>query len=598
MADNEYEDGGQRIQALSDEEAVAVEFQHQKSLRRHTQLHKSLSSAKSSLSGVKGGKLKENCHSSRKQILNGGAKKFHIEPASDNEDQLDDFEDAEVNEDCGEKNCSRSLSGEENCDALSMSSSNCKNDMMANGNPSSNDYHDDLELNNDMEDENSSNGHKMKASGLDSFKGDKSEENSKVETSLLSASSLSLSPSVKSSSSSTASSLSNNHQKLFQPAAFTSANANSAAAEWYKQYELFSQRNAAVLAAATGLQQYLKPERPLASQTNSPNGMASSNSSSSVNQVQSSPSSTSGSSVSGGNMSSQGTPQSNESSLLMDRFSSPFSNILKQTSGVAGDSADKLLAASQQALLAQYAQQFYLNGGQNGIAGLVPPTSGPGSGPLAGFSHSTMAAAAAAMAAAAASSNGGANGTNNGFNHHSSSSSSSLGYHHGNGASSSSVESQLEKERERYLASLNLYHQHHQNSTSSPSFAAAHHAAFNQHMNGGGGHQRLQNDSPTNPSQSSMLGHDQMEGAGRNSRMKRRGNSSGSRSPSPSSSQMSGNGACEDEDDDCDDNQSLNAANGEWTYEEQFKQVSNNTSSSSQGRDQSVQFSLGSLNGA
>ncbi len=53
-------------------------------------------------------------------------------------------------------------------------------------------------------------------------------------------------------------------------------------------------------------------------------------------------------------------------------------------------------------------------------------------------------------------------------------------------------------------------------------------------------------------------------------------NSSGSRSPSPSSSQLSGNAGCDEEDEDCGDDldsQSIGAANGEWTYEEQFKQV-------------------------
>ena len=54
-------------------------------------------------------------------------------------------------------------------------------------------------------------------------------------------------------------------------------------------------------------------------------------------------------------------------------------------------------------------------------------------------------------------------------------------------------------------------------------------------------------------------------------------NSSGSRSPSPASSQLSGHGGCDEEEDEYDDSQSINAANGEWTYEEQFKQVSYNS---------------------
>ncbi len=61
------------------------------------------------------------------------------------------------------------------------------------------------------------------------------------------------------------------------------------------------------------------------------------------------------------------------------------------------------------------------------------------------------------------------------------------------------------------------------------------------------------------------------------------GGSSESRSPSPTSSQQSGlhdtaggMGGMDDCDelDECEDSQSINGgANGEWTYEEQFKQV-------------------------
>lgn len=369
---------------------------------------------------------------------------------------------------------------------------------------------------------------------------------SAIDTSLLSSSSsssssASLSPNLKSSSTSSLSSQGKPFPLGIHPN------------EWYKQYEdrFFNHRNA-VLAAASGLHSYLKPptDRPVTSSLNSPNGQSSSQSStnSSNPQIQSSPISNS----------SQATPLS-DSSLLMERFyssvpnsanlsSSPFANILKSQSGAQNDpqAADKLLAASHQALLAQYAQQFYLNG-QNGSPAQAGATPG-------GYPNM------AAMMAAAAHGN-------THFLHSSASNSAS------NPATANTE--LLEKERERYLASL--YHQHQQGMSPFGHHAQPHHFPHPQfgHFN------RNQNDSTANSS-SNSIGFNQNSqrqilesgrgGMHHESRNGRR-NSSGSRSPSPSSSQHSGGDGCEDEDQDIDDSQSINAANGEWTYEEQFKQV-------------------------
>jgi hypothetical protein len=369
--------------------------------------------------------------------------------------------------------------------------------------------------------------------------------NNTIDTSLLSSSSssssASLSPNLKSSSSSSLSSQGKPFPLGLHPN------------EWYKQYEdrFFNHRNA-VLAAASGLHSYLKPptDRPVTSSLSSPSGQSSSQSSanSSNPQIQSSPISNS----------SQATPLS-DSSLLMERFysnvpnsanlsSSPFANILKSQSGAQNDpqAADKLLAASHQALLAQYAQQFYLNG-QNGSPG--QPGAAPGAYPNM-----------AAMMAAAAHGN-------THFLHSAPSSASNPA------AANTEL---LEKERERYLASL--YHQHQQGMSPFGHHAQPHHFPHPQfgHFN------RNQNDSTANSSSNSIgFSHQNSQrqimesgrgGMHHESRNGRR-NSSGSRSPSPSSSQHSGGDGCEDEDQDIDDSQSINAANGEWTYEEQFKQV-------------------------
>lgn len=278
--------------------------------------------------------------------------------------------------------------------------------------------------------------------------------------------------------------------------------------DWYKQYEdslkLFNHhRNSSVLA---GLHNFIKP---------TPNQQ----------QIQSSP------------ISAHTTPQSqsqssassslSDSSLLMERFynniptpGSPFTNILKPTQGHDQISADKLLAASHQALLAQYAQQFYIN---NGL-GVQPGQPG----------HNHLAAAMAAV------------------QHNQS--------------------DLIEKERERYLASLNFgFNPHHAQNQ------------FNHHM-----FNQRSHESPRTPSGMSIntnmnLNNNQnMKDSDKaalmaimNGQRRARGNSSGnSRSPSPSSSQHSGQIDCEEDEDNCgDDSQSINAANGEWTYEEQFKQV-------------------------
>ena len=377
--------------------------------------------------------------------------------------------------------------------------------------------------------------------------------NNFTDTSLLSSSS-SLSPSLKSSTIIANTSL----LKPFQSSQIGN-NVNPAMAEWYKQYEdrLFNHRNAAVLAA--GLH-YLKPPSIASnSRLNSPSQQ-------SQHHTQSSPI----------NSNSQATPGSSDSSLLIERFysnmpqsantssssgnlssSSPFSSILKSSASSSSSlnsintdhQPEKLLA--HQALLAQYAQQFYLSNG-----GMTP-------GHQNGAPFNPQMAAAMAVAAAAAHSHNGSNPNHTNFIHH--------------GLNPESID----KERERYLASL--YNQHHPNLSpfhhAPPNFPS--HPQFNPHFS----HQRHQSGSisPTTPMSSSSSSTNQnhlqnhineindRDGnrncpSSNNSRSLRRGNS---RSPSPTSSQQSGN----EEEEDCDDSQSINAANGEWTYEEQFKQV-------------------------
>jgi hypothetical protein len=359
--------------------------------------------------------------------------------------------------------------------------------------------------------------------------------NNTIDTSLLSSSS-SLSPNLKSSSSSSNTSLNQQKQASFQPFGGTAAAA--AAAEWYKQYEdRFFNRNP-IFPNPAGLHNYLKqPVIPsldrTSSRINSPNGQSLQSNSTHVNQqVQSSP-------VTNSN---QTTPQSSDSSLLMERFysnvphalgaSSPFTNMLLKppissatNNPNSSNEAEKLLAASHQAILAQYAQQFYLNGSQN--SPVLPTQAHVGSN---GFNHSRMAAAAAAAMAA---------------NYH---------LH----SSSNNPESQQISEKERYLASLN-----YQNL---PPFHPNPFNSFNSNN-------RSHSDSQQSQSQSNynnINGTSQRIDDTHNSR--NRNNSSGSRSPSPTSSQQSGNG-CEEDEEDCEDSQSINAGNGEWTYEEQFKQV-------------------------
>lgn len=343
-------------------------------------------------------------------------------------------------------------------------------------------------------------------------------KDSSILSSSSSASSACLSPVSKSSAS---------VNKSFQP-----LQSLQIAAEWYKQYEERLLENRTNILSG-GLQQ-MKPPINLFnnSQLNSPN-------------QQSSPISNS----------NQTTPQSssvssNDSSLLMERFYSqlpsslasqhattqglPFPTTMKNNVDMAADK--QLLLASQQALLAQYAQFYsHHNGAQHSPASLLPMLSQAAANLPNGklLSHSQQA-----------------------------------------------PDSYLNKEsieKERYLASLNLYHQ---TSTSSP---------LNNHSMGPFNpyqfsrrdpiSNRINNDliSPATSSlnisikssqhstSSNQLNQQQIHNRG--------DNSSGSRSPSPTSSQLSGNAGCDEDEEDCDDSQSINAANGEWTYEEQFKQV-------------------------
>lgn len=255
-------------------------------------------------------------------------------------------------------------------------------------------------------------------------------------------------------------------------------------AEWYKQYEdnlrLFNhqQNQQHQRSSLAGLHNFIKPNQ--------------------INQSSPIQSSSSASSTS-----------SSDSSILMERFYSqlPITPGSPFTKPVNDTQADKLLAASHQALLAQYAQQFY---GQNHLAAAMASIQQQ----QQQQQHSDL----------------------------------------------------IEKERERYLSGLNF------------GFANSHpvpnplhfggHPLFNSQR----GHESPRtplgnNSSNTNTNTSSQKDAIQM------ARM--RGNSSGnSRSPSPSSSQHSAQIDCEEDEENCgDDSQSINAANGEWTYEEQFKQV-------------------------
>ena len=396
-----------------------------------------------------------------------------------------------------------------------------------------------------------------------------SRSNNMADSSLLSSSSstssLSMSPNLTTSS-----------KQAFQPLPGLQI-----AAEWYKQYEdrILNHKNAVLPA---GLQ-YLKPSVSLNSRLNSP--LSTHHSSPIVNQ----------------------TGSAADSLMLMERFysshllpppqppvatgNSTSFNILKNSN--LDQVSDKQLLVAQQALFAQYAQHLYIS------------------------NHGTNPSALS--------------GTNKLFNPHLSSNNNSSNnmhfqhsQHNTNGVNFANgpIESHLiEKEREhRYLASLNLYHQN-MTSTSSP-FHHHHHnhhhagaqfvpfqsyGTVNREISSSGASQRIHNESisPAIPSlssssasnntnnnsfnqsilnnQNNMDRHVRTNSSGSNinansnnaNGRRRANNSSGSRSPSPTSSQLSGNVDCDEDEEDCDetDSQSLNAANGEWTYEEQFKQV-------------------------
>jgi len=186
---------------------------------------------------------------------------------------------------------------------------------------------------------------------------------------------------------------------------------------------------------------------------------------------------------------------------------------LKASDAAPNAEKQQLLLAGHQALLAQYAQQFY-----NSQNGLMPKLFNP----LQQQQHES---------------------------------------------------SGHDSEKERYLASLGLY-----NSNMPPGSYSNGGNHFNAYQR-----QQATSDhvSPANGQfgQMHMLSREhQLRSAHASSKsgVGRGDNSSGSRSPSPSSSQLSGNAGCDEEDEDCGDDldsQSIGAANGEWTYEEQFKQV-------------------------
>ena len=253
---------------------------------------------------------------------------------------------------------------------------------------------------------------------------------------------------------------------------------------------------------------------------------------------------------------STNSSQSNQSQS--NAASPPFLSALKtaNSTGEAPQFADKLLA-SHQALLAQYAQQFYLNGGgPSSVNGnpMMPPQ----------FLQSAMAAMAAANATNPSAHQFLHSSTNNSSNSNTS-------------AQTNATLTDAEKDRERYLSSL--YHQQNQqgNSGFHPSTAAFNgplHTSFGQR---GPNHDISLNGFSSSQAMLAAHHHHQLQQKQHQNEMRRHQNSSSSRSPSPTSSQQSGNAGCDegDEDDeDCDDSQSINAANGEWTYEEQFKQVS------------------------
>lgn len=294
------------------------------------------------------------------------------------------------------------------------------------------------------------------------------------------------------------------------------------AAEWYKQYEdrLINQRSALF----AGLHNLKAPVQFASSRMNSPN-------------QQSSPLPANTSSSSSGSNQTTPSSSSNDSSLLMERFYSQLpggSLVNGPHTGSPFGNIDKQQLLAQQTLLTQYAQQFYGNG--QAPAALLPLLSkfNPHNNPHNQQDHSTNSASDA--------------------------------------------------DKDRYLAQLNMYHQNMTSGTSSPfqQSNGNHHG----YQAGQRGSTSTQNESlatqSSNASSSNNNGNNaylaRMIGENKTVKNSNHGNnSSGSRSPSPASSQLSGHvnmlGCDEDDCDEYDDSQSINAANGEWTYEEQFKQV-------------------------
>jgi hypothetical protein len=226
------------------------------------------------------------------------------------------------------------------------------------------------------------------------------------------------------------------------------------------------------------------------------------------------------------------------------------------------ESVDKLHA--HQALLAQYAQQLYLNSPSGaGALGALPPPPPPGT-------------AAAHMASL----------LSNGLNHPNLAAMMAATQHNSNSLNANSIHSSsnstaLQDDKERYLASLYNQQQqflHHANNTAHPHHPLAHPGNFHPHLaskdfNLSSLIQQRNEERTANANSHSNNNS--------NLKARRRTHSTCTRSPSPASSEQTAgcgrNGDEEElEDEDCfDDGQSINgqSGNGEWTYEEQFKQV-------------------------
>jgi len=378
---------------------------------------------------------------------------------------------------------------------------------------------------------------------------DLSEENQKELNKSSSISNVNTNDTSLLSSSSTASSLSPNNQQKFSSFSSPFNQAKSLPSQfqsldWYKQYELMNQRNNFL---ANGLQNYLKPNQQQQQQQNSPNAQSSSSSLS--NSIQTTPSSSSSSSSS--SMAQDSILERLYPNLLQSNGAAPFANLLKFGQN---ESVDKLNA--HQALLAQYAQQLYLNSpnGAGALGALPPPPPGAAAAHMAsllsnGLNHPNLAVMMAATQQNSA-----------------------------NNIHSSSNPTTLQDEKERYLASLYNQQQQFLHLPNNPQHPLPHPGNFHPQLSSKDFnlssliHQRNE-ERTTNAHNNSS--------SNSNLKVRRRTHSTCTRSPSPASSeQTAGCGRNGDEeeldDEDCfDDGQSINgqSGNGEWTYEEQFKQV-------------------------